>query len=209
MISGGVTYGIVLSLKSSRTKSRAKPRLRTRQHPITVLLAIEPDRCGIVGEQIDDRGAIEPDIVQSGLDALCAGATQGKTQLQTLRLLDQALRVFGQNLKPFQVDKQELFGEGEVLLQVPIPPEGVERVGAQAEQPEVGEQALPVQFRGLADPLPPEANQRKQLFGQRVAGPCAESGVIPVLLPDRQQQALQTMVDQVDEVTDEGLLAVA
>jgi hypothetical protein len=33
--------------------------------------------------------------------------------------------------------------------------------------------------------------------------------VIPVLLPDRQQQALQTMVDQVDEVTDEGLLAVA
>jgi len=84
------------------------------------------------------------------------------------------------------------------------------RVCAQAEQAEIGQQALPVQFRRAADGLAAEPDQGEQLLREGVMGAAGEAGAVSVLLPDRQQQALQTIVEQVEKVAGRiAVLAVA
>src|SRR5690606_14658468 len=43
-----------------------------RQQQVLVLSAIEPNRDGVVLEQVDHWRAVQPDVVQCGADALCS-----------------------------------------------------------------------------------------------------------------------------------------
>src|SRR5690606_3570123 len=84
------------------------------------------------------------------------------------------------------------------------------RVGAQTEQAEVGQQALPVQLLSLADLLAAQADQGEQVRREGIHRTALEAGAVAVLLPDRQQQALQAVVEQVEEVPRRvAILAVA
>src|SRR5690606_25457285 len=69
----------------------------------------------------------------------------------------------------------------------------------QAEQPEVGQQTLPVQLTGAADGFATQADQREQLRGERIARAAGKACAIAILLPDRKHQTLQSVVEQIEE----------
>src|SRR5690606_39226806 len=96
---------------------------------ILVLAAVEPDRAGVMAEQVDDRGAIQPHIVQRRTDTLLPRLGNMAAQLQAPGLLQQFRRYALQHVETEYVHEQELVLEGKIFLDVAIAAEGIEWVG--------------------------------------------------------------------------------
>ena len=110
----------------------AVPRVEFgRQQQVLVLFAVQADRDGVVGEQVDHRRAVQAHVVQGRADALQAGLADIEAQLQAAGALQHFGRLALQCIQALELDEQELVLEGEVFLQVAIAAEGVVRVGNQ------------------------------------------------------------------------------
>lgn len=109
---------------------------------------------------------------------------------------------------PFDTLLGDQFGMLEVVAQHRL--DQGRRVRPQAEQAQVGQQAFPVQFPGLADLFPAQSDEGEQLSGERIARAALEAHPVTVLAPDRQQQPMQAVMEEIEEVPRRiALLAVA
>ncbi|MCY1291406.1 hypothetical protein D9M70_405920 [compost metagenome] len=134
---------------------------------------------------------------------LAAAVAQGGAEHQVVTEpvvgLAEAVALFvGDVDPPLDAGFDVQFGMREVVAQHGL--DQGRRMGAQAEQAEVGQQAFGVQFAGGTQRFAGQPGEGEQAMGQPVAGALFEAGVVAVLAPDRQEQALQPVVEQVEEV---------
>ena len=81
-----------------------------------------------MAEQVGHRRTVQLDVLQCRVQALDAALADIEAQLEAADLLEGFLGQRAEQVKAIHVDEQELVLEREVLLQVAIATEGIQRL---------------------------------------------------------------------------------